>query len=813
MRRVNVGHNVFRWRRPARGFAFTPCRNRIFHPAFTHRPKAWAEPKPEPQRAATPLPKVEQKVAPEAPEKKELTKEQLLQFMAHQEAREQEAKRRQRARRTKAKVTWVAVRRNAPAWATRRFEIRQWGAEVFRAKTMAREEALAIAAPDVWKEAAEARQEISKQDVRKAAREAARKAARKASSRAAHKARQDRKERRARNELRNELRARRKLIAATVARPPVSSRIRAGHLKTAPEDIRRRNSIRTWKDIVGADIEAENPRGSSKPFTRLEVRNIQPYDGFVTKTDYEVVSDWNTRRRPGEPLLLLSPDGLQTPQQKVVKNNSLLTQMLLAARYMARYQGKRISLDDVDVIATRNVLEHLIFFCTNVESRLVRLNLYMVGRSLHVMRPPTEGTDSGAVPIAGFGRNYEKAVTVLPPSLQDSPDHLRNIKYKIGDVTCLVQTQVDAYCGEDAGYLGKTTYKKTYDNGDIVIETAGAGYAEPPRDGMAEIKTQSRFKPEEEQKQRQAEDFRQAWVGRVTHMINARQIYGVFDEAEVVPTAGYLRDWEDANQLALRRLVTLLKEMRKRVMRNDGRNCAVLLRGNSEMNRMLFYETVDQEPTAPNELISEFWTGKKTPPATPEARKEKQRARRRQRSTGLSNDKRTLALRKQLKTIHQTFRKYVSSPNEVLAAPADHRKPAVAQTRQSKPTTDTSKTDADKKSGTFGAKKVPQSQQNGKPAPKKTKSTPANRPAGGQMNAVTTTSGKAKRPSVPIKADWGQRNVALAEKKTQQADAAKMAKAKPAVRAFKPQAPRPKPAADDGWGAAFGPVPGAGPRR
>ncbi|KAI8223060.1 hypothetical protein K4K53_006980 [Colletotrichum sp. SAR 10_77] len=652
MRRVNVGNNVFRWRRPARGFAFTPGRNRIIHPAFAHRPKAWAEPKREPQRAATPLPKVEQKVAPEAAENKELTKEQLLQFVAHQEAREQEAKRRQRARRTKAKVTWVAVRRNAPAWATRRFEIRQWGAEVFRAKMMAREEALAIAAPDVWKEAAEARQEISKQD------------------------------------------------------------------------------------------------------------------------------------------------------------------MLLAARYMARYQGKRISLDDVDIIVTRSVLEHLMFFCTNVESRLVRLNLYMVGRSLHVMRPPTESTDSGDVPIAGFGRNYEKAVTVLPPSLQDSPDHLRNIKYKIGDVTCLVQTQVDAYCGEDAGYLGKTTYKKTYDNGDLVIETAGAGYAEPPRDGMAEIKTQSRFKPEEEQKQRQAEDFRQAWLGRVTHMINARQIYGVFDEAEVVPTAGYLRDWEDANQLALRRMVTLLKDMRKRVMRNGGRNCVVLLRGNSEMNnRILFYETVDQEPTAPNELISEFWTGKKTPPATPEARKEKQRARRRQRSTGLNNDKRTLALRKKLKMIHQTFRKYVSSPNEVLAAPADHKKPAVAQTRQSKPTTDTSKTDADEKSGIVGAKKVPQSQQNGKPAPKKTKSTPANGPAGGQMNAVTTTSGKAKRPSVPIKADWGQRNVALAEKKTRQADAAKMAKAKPAARAFKPQAPRPKPAADDGWGAAFGPVPGAGRRR
>ncbi|KAF4892288.1 hypothetical protein CGCF415_v013054 [Colletotrichum fructicola] len=831
MRRVNVGHNVFRWRRPARGFAFTPGRNRIIHPAFAHRPKAWAEPKREPQRAATPLPKVEQKVAPEAPENKELTKEQLLQFVAHQEAREQEAKRRQRARRTKAKVTWVAVRRNAPAWATRRFEIRQWGAEVFRAKMMAREEALAIAAPDVWKDAAEARQEISKQDVRKAAREAARKAARKASSRAGYKARQDRKERRARNEHRNELRARRKLIAATGARPPVSSRIRAGQLRTAPEDIRRRNSIRTWKDIVGADIEAENPRGSSKPLTRLEVRNIQPFDGFVTKTDYEVVSDWNTRRRPGEPLLLrvpgraplfsppptpptVPPDGLQDRQPKVVKNNSLLTQMLLAARYMARYQGKRISLDDVDIIATRSVLEHLIFFCTNVETRLVRLNLYMVGRSLHVMRPPTEGTDSGAVPIAGFGRNYEKAVTVLPPSLQDSPDHLRNIKYKIGDVTCLVQTQVDAYCGEDAGYLGKTTYKKTYDNGDIVIETAGAGYAEPPRDGMAEIKTQSRFKPEEEQKQRQAEDFRQAWLGRVTHMITARQIYGVFDEAEVVSTAGYWRDWEDANQLALRRMVTLLKEMRRRVKKTGVRNCVVLLRRGLNMNNtILFYETVDQEPTAPDELISEFFGGKKPPRATPEAWKEKQRARRRQRSTGLNNDKRTLALQKKLKMIHQTFRKYVSTPNEVLAAPADHRKPAVAQTRQSKPTTDTSKTDADKKSGTVAGKKVPQSQQNGKPAPKKTKSTPANGPAGGQMNAVTTTSGKAKRPSVPIKADWGQRNVALAEKKTRQADAAKMAKAKPAARAFKPQAPRPKPAADDGWGAAFGPVPGAGRRR
>ncbi|KAF0324403.1 hypothetical protein GQ607_008352 [Colletotrichum asianum] len=830
MRRVNVGHNVFRWRL-ARGFAFTPRRNRILHPVFARRPEAWAEPVERVQRVGTPLPKVEQKVVTEEPEKKELTKEQLLQFMAYHEARAQEAKRRQMARRTKAKVTWVAARRNAPAWATRRFEIRQWGAEVFRARMMAREEALAIAAPDVWKEAAEARQEISKQDVRKAAREAARKAARKASSRAAHKARQDRKERRARIEHRNELRARRKLIAATGARPPVSSRIRAGHLKTAPEDIRRRNSIRTWKDIVGADIEAENPRGSSKPFTRLEVRNIQPFDGFVTKTDYEVVSDWNTRRRPGEPLLLrvpgraplfsppstpptVPPDGLQNRQPKVVKNNSLLTQMLLAARYMARYQGKRISLDDVDIIATRSVLEHLIFFCTNVETRLVRLNLYMVGRSLHVMRPPIEGTESANVPIAGFGRNYEKAVTVLPPSLQDSPDHLRNIKYKIGDVTCLVQTQVDAYCGEDAGYLGKTTYKKTYDNGDIVIETAGAGYAEPPRDGMAEIKTQSRFKPEEEQKQRQAEDFRQAWLGRVTHMINARQIYGVFDEAEVVPTAGYLRDWEDANQLALRRMVTLLKEMRRRVKKTMVRNCVVLLRRGLDMNNtILFYETVDQEPTAPDELISEFFAEKKPPRATPEAWKEKQRARRRQISTGLNNEKRTLAMRKKLKMIHQTFRKYVSSPEEVSAAPADHRKPAIAQSRPSKLTTDTSKTDADKKSGTVAGKKVPQSQQNGKPAPKKTKSTPANGPAGGQMNAVTTTSGKAKRPSVPIKADWGQRNVALAEKKTRQADAAKMAKAKPAARAFKPQAPKPKPAADDGWGAAFGPVPGAGRRR
>ncbi|KAF4835651.1 hypothetical protein CGCTS75_v002338 [Colletotrichum tropicale] len=831
MRRVNVGHNVFRWRRPARGFAFTPGRKRILHPAFAHRPKAWAEPKPEPQRTATPLPKVEQKVAPEAPEKKELTKEQLLQFVAHQEARAQEAKRRQKARRTKAKVTWVAARRNAPAWATRRFEIRQWGAEVFRAKMMAREEALAIAAPDVWKEAAEARQEISKQDVRKAAREAAREAARKASSRAARRARQDRKERRARNEARNKLRARRKLIAATWARLPVSNRITADYVKAAPDDIRRRNSIRTWKDIVGADIEAENPRGSSKPFTRLDVRYIQPFDGFVTKTDYEVVSDWNTRRRPGEPLLLrvpgraplfspppkpptVPPDGIQDPHPKEVKNNSLLTQVLLTARYMARYQGKHISLDDVDIIATRSILEQLIFFCTNADTRLVRLNLYMVGHSLHLMRPHTEVTDSAAVPIAGFGRNYEKAVTVLPPNLQDSSVHLRNIKYKIGDVTCLVQTQVDAYCGKDAGYLRKTTYKKAYDNGDTVIETAGAGYAEPPQDGIAEIKTTSHFKRGEEQKLRQAEDIRQAWLGRVTHMITARQIYGVFDEAEVVPTAGYWRDWEDANQLALRRMVTLLKEIRRRVKRTGVRNCVVHLRRGPDMNNtILFYETVDQEPTAPDELISEFFARKKPPRATPEAWKEKQRARRRQISTGLNNDKRTLALRKKLKMIHQTFRKYVSSPEEVSAAPADHRKPATTQSRPSKLTTDTSKMDADKKSGTVGAKKVPQSQQNGKPAPKKTKSTPANGPAGGQMSAVTTASGKAKRPSVPIKADWGQRNVALAEKKTRQADAAKMAKAKPAARAFKPQAPKPKPAADDGWGAAFGPVPKAGPRR
>ncbi|KAK2746031.1 geranylgeranyl pyrophosphate synthetase [Colletotrichum kahawae] len=492
--------------------------------------------------------------------------------------------------------------------------------------------------------------------------------------------------------------------------------------------------------------------------------------------------------------------------------------MLLVARYMARYQKKRISLDDVDIIATRSVLEELCYYSTNRESRFSRLNLYMVGTSLHVARPHTVDTDSTLVPIAGFGLNYEKAVTTLPSELHDSPTHLRNIKYKIGDLTCLVEAQVDAYCGKDAGYMRKANYKKAYDNGDTVVETADAGYKAPPRDGLAEIKTRSlhtKFrKTDEELEQRQSEDIRQTWFGRVTNMIQAHQQYGQFEKAEVQPIAHYWGQWEDANQLALQRMVTLLKHLRRGVKLSGGRNCAVLLRGRGDdFNKMEFYKTVDQEPTAPDELISEFWTQKQRPQATPEAWKEKKRARRLRKPAGLNNDKRTLALQKKLKIIrvelpHRTFRKYDS----------DYSEPAVAQIRESKPTNDTSKTsqtDTDKKSSIVGTKKVPLSQQNGKPAPKTMKTTPENGPAGGQMNAVTTTSGKAKRPTVPIKADWGQRNIAVAEKKTRQADTAKMAKAKPAARAFKPQPQRPKSAAsaDDGWGAAFGPVPGAGPRR
>lgn len=281
--------------------------------------------------------------------------------------------------------------------------------------------------------------------------------------------------------------------------------------------------------------------------------------------------------------------------------------------------------DDVDVVVNRNSLRKLLNLCAGRSQDSFRINLLLVHNSLFIERcerNPRELVRGSQ--DSGWGRNFERAFTKYPDGVADLSGHHRALRYQFGNLNCVVQFEVDASyearpnkesteqpIGQAVDFrnmkfltlgVDKLSSKSLIADicaKDQAIETKSRMQLQPQSQAV-EIKTGKAFKG-------LSNRLPQLWFGRTPWLIDGRHTHGTFEEVRVTNASDSFEEWETKNQLGLRKLVTVLTQLREVIKKNKGRMCvAIYERGSSPQGMKIFASTAGKR-VLPGDLTHEFW--------------------------------------------------------------------------------------------------------------------------------------------------------------------------------------------------------------
>ncbi|GJC83304.1 hypothetical protein ColLi_06142 [Colletotrichum liriopes] len=282
----------------------------------------------------------------------------------------------------------------------------------------------------------------------------------------------------------------------------------------------------------------------------------------------------------------------------------------------AASMSQGMSFDDIDIVTNRNSLRKLLEFCAVRSQESFRLNLHLVRNTLIIERceKRTHELIDGSR-NSGWGRNYEKASAKFPLGLENSTGHHRTLRYSLGALRCAVQFEVDAsYDPDGEGAAHPDTLALPMEQ--LSIQGAQPGEARAPPNGLqvetayveARVMRQSTAAEIKSTTNRKAPSqcMPQLWFGRTPWLIVGHHTEGTFDKTKVTYAAAKFADWEAAHQTALRKLVTVLVELRDAVRKNGGRHSAAVFERGSGAIRTLGL-TSDRQ-ALPADLQQEFWT-------------------------------------------------------------------------------------------------------------------------------------------------------------------------------------------------------------
>jgi hypothetical protein len=274
-------------------------------------------------------------------------------------------------------------------------------------------------------------------------------------------------------------------------------------------------------------------------------------------------------------------------------------------------------LDDVDIVCDRNSLLKLLEFATGKKSQepfclwlnVVNNTLLLKHREKDAFANPR--TDS-------YTFNFIDEITEAEEDMENAVSYHRVIEYKLGGLRCVVRFDVDAkYDKADAcigtwsewfiDELGGTWdheeqyHKGPFEGGTILPATSGCttviikGKVEP-HSAMAKIKT-TRAKP--------GTFMSQLWFARIPYLIRGRHESGYFHKIETTNMEKEFKAWEERHQDSLRKLVSLLVEMRKIAVEVPGKAAVLML---PEKGADLKVHCMNMPTEAlPADLLAKYW--------------------------------------------------------------------------------------------------------------------------------------------------------------------------------------------------------------
>ena len=237
--------------------------------------------------------------------------------------------------------------------------------------------------------------------------------------------------------------------------------------------------------------------------------------------------------------------------------------------------------NDVDVLADRNNLRVLLEFVQGKANGPFRLDLYLVFNTLILVRKESRWwKHSDGV---GYGGNFEKFFTRPGEGMEDATSHYRAIRYPMGPINVVCRFEADAY--DDGNVSDELAKPETIVLSGGLVERPIFNFRAPirvvqkghvvPTVQMVELKTQKydpeRFRPVACQDQ--------LWFGRTKLLYTGPYELntGVINRVKLEDASERIKNWEEGNQESLRKLVTLLTQLRAVLKRERRTNRAVVL--------------------------------------------------------------------------------------------------------------------------------------------------------------------------------------------------------------------------------------------
>lgn len=291
-----------------------------------------------------------------------------------------------------------------------------------------------------------------------------------------------------------------------------------------------------------------------------------------------------------------------------------------------------IRFDDVHIIVTRNALRKLFDLCKGNRPQDFRVDLRLVHNTLLIERREASASflTRGSTE-SGWGRSFEKTFTRFPPGWEDSACHERVLRYCLGDLDCVVRFEVDACYNESdeqlASALDDLSLASNRDAAHVVRQMGNRCADSRPSDlqtirdqlsdreatlkaGMdhttaAELKSGTKFKPA-------GQSMPQLWFGRTRWRISGRHTDGTFTEVKKQDVGADFEEWEGRNQTHLRKLVTVLSQLRDIVKKNGGRNCFAVYERKPVAQTIRVFESSGNGQALSTAIIDAFWSSGET---------------------------------------------------------------------------------------------------------------------------------------------------------------------------------------------------------
>ncbi|TQN66773.1 hypothetical protein CSHISOI_08671 [Colletotrichum shisoi] len=370
-------------------------------------------------------------------------------------------------------------------------------------------------------------------------------------------------------------------------------------------------------------------RNPAEPIYTITQTAILPSDTEVSsKAGYQLLCSYNWQE--GKPARIRVPgyaaiwQGVTLPMTLspdkgtyfIDQNTSLMPQHPFEPMFRAAASmNQDMSFDDIDIVTNRNSLRKLLDFCSPRSQESFRLHLHLVRSTLIVERcekHAREFVDASR----GWGRNFEKASAAFPSNLAGSQGHHRTLRYSLGALKCAVQCEVDAsFDPNDEPAASKeldpldlameklsiqTPEPVTGDGArDLQIETTYQDATVMPQPATAEIKSAAKARP-------LSWRMPQLWFGRTHWLIVGHHADGNFHDVRITDAAAHFADWETRQQTALRKLATVLGELRAAVRGNEGRHCAAVFERGSGSIRV--FDLTSDRQAVPEDLKEKLWT-------------------------------------------------------------------------------------------------------------------------------------------------------------------------------------------------------------